>query len=268
MNALEEFIKEKQVVLLLVGLIGSGKSTFAEALQEHVPNFRRCNQDDLGDRRRVESLARLSLSQGLSVCIDRTNFDEAQRATWIKIAREYLGTYVWVIVFDTPYEVCIERLRVRTNHPTIKTPTEALSVLSRFQSQYYPPAPHEGHTRILNLRTPDQSPAYTRAHVLAILQRVRDAPSIDPATASRHEPSTRGRGYRGLSRGRGYRDSWSGAGGYRDSARGYGARGYNTRESSPYSRPGRSDAGSWRQGGSYSQRRDDDRDRRYRRTDA
>ncbi len=29
----------------------------------------------------------------------------SQRAYWINIAREFPGTSVWVIVFDTPYEV-------------------------------------------------------------------------------------------------------------------------------------------------------------------
>jgi len=53
------------------------QSTFAQALEEHYPQFRRCNQDDLGDRRSVEQLARRSLSEGKSVCIDRTNFNAA-----------------------------------------------------------------------------------------------------------------------------------------------------------------------------------------------
>lgn len=85
-----------QVVLILCGLVGSGKvcytwnylvdaalnvftlqSTFATQLQEHFPKFQRCNQDELGDRRQVERLARDSLERGLSVCIDRTNFDAA-----------------------------------------------------------------------------------------------------------------------------------------------------------------------------------------------
>jgi hypothetical protein len=88
----------EQVVLILVGLIGSGKvgifnswthrpvssneilivrqSTFAQALEKHLPGqFRRCNQDDLGNRIRVENLARRTLREGLSACIDRTNFN-------------------------------------------------------------------------------------------------------------------------------------------------------------------------------------------------
>ena len=132
------------VVLVLVGLIASGKvrrcanrkaryadvhhqSTFAQALEHHFPEYRRCNQDDLGNRRLVENLARQSLRKGMSVCVDRTNFNaqwvdypsrshgsisialnntyHRQRSHWINIAREFPGTPVWVIVFDAPYEV-------------------------------------------------------------------------------------------------------------------------------------------------------------------
>ena len=71
-------------------------------------------------------MARDALNHGLSVCIDRQNFDarcvlrpalsqlwphsahltpHRQRATWIDIAGEFPGTVVHVIVFDTPYEV-------------------------------------------------------------------------------------------------------------------------------------------------------------------
>ena len=84
-----EYFTTHQVVLVLVGLIGSGKvplstrhayisyillqSTLADALN---PTFVRCNQDDLGDRRAVERAVRESLRLGRSVCIDRANFDQ------------------------------------------------------------------------------------------------------------------------------------------------------------------------------------------------
>ncbi|KAJ7918753.1 P-loop containing nucleoside triphosphate hydrolase protein [Mycena leptocephala] len=168
----------KQVVLILVGLIGSGKSTFAQALQEHFPEFRRCNQDDLGDRRQVEHLARLSLQEGSSVCIDRTNFDASQRAHWIKIAREFPGTLVWVLVFDTPKDVCASRLRTRTEHPTIKNPEDALSILDRFSSQYRAPSADEGYNRILYLQPSEQEVVYSHSSLATILHRIRDAPSV------------------------------------------------------------------------------------------
>ncbi|KAF6753046.1 hypothetical protein DFP72DRAFT_849428 [Ephemerocybe angulata] len=175
---------EGPIVLILCGLIASGKSRgrlnpcgngrarSRRGLQAHFPRFRRCNQDDLGDRRQVEYLARQSLAQGHSVCIDRTNFNASQRFYWIKIAREFPGTPVWVIVFDTPYEVCAARLQHRTGHPTITSPELGLSVLSRFASDFEPPQAHEGYDRILYLKPSDHpEPEYRLADISAILQR-------------------------------------------------------------------------------------------------
>ncbi|KAF5373333.1 hypothetical protein D9615_007444 [Tricholomella constricta] len=190
MSTLSEPWLECQVVLILCGLVASGKTTFAEQLQHHFPKFHRCNQDDLGDRRQVEHLARNSLARGLSVCIDRTNFNAAQRSYWIEIAREFPGTSVWVIVFDTPYEgsdqrrvglgkICAARLRTRTSHPTIKNAEQGLYVLSRFAADFEQPAPHEGYDRIISLKPIDHtSSVYSRSDIAAILRRVHDSTPV------------------------------------------------------------------------------------------
>ncbi|KAI0705127.1 P-loop containing nucleoside triphosphate hydrolase protein [Cytidiella melzeri] len=173
-----------QIVLILVGLVGSGKSTFAQALQEHYPHFQRCNQDELGDRRAVENLARRSLQEGLSVCIDRTNFDAKQRATWISMARERPGSEAWVLVFATPFQLCEERLFIRRNHPTITSPEQALDVLRRFRSQYQIPQQHEGYDRKMNLEIVDQHVNYTSDDIRAILQRLQVSPKIAQSVRS------------------------------------------------------------------------------------
>ncbi|KAI8971271.1 AAA domain-containing protein [Trametes punicea] len=172
----------EQIVLILVGLIGSGKSTFAQALERYYPKFCRCSQDDLGDRRSVEGLARRSLREGLSVVIDRTNFDESQRATWINIAREFPPAQPWVIVFDIPYEICAARIAERTGHPTITSPELGLQVLQRFRSQYRSPSPNEGYTRILHLGPSDcPDKGYSEADVREIMLRLRDSPAVVPS---------------------------------------------------------------------------------------
>ncbi|KAG2011399.1 hypothetical protein CC2G_011522 [Coprinopsis cinerea AmutBmut pab1-1] len=207
------------VVLILCGLIACGKSTFASSLQTHFPQFQRCNQDELGDRRSVENLARQSLKQGLSVCIDRTNFNASQRFHWIKIAREFPGTMIWVIVFDTPYEVCVARLHERTNHPTITSIELGLSVLSRFAADFEPPESHEGYDRILYLKPEDHPSAlYTRSELAGILERVRDSKPVvaaPPAAAMSSfggAPPSRGEyGYGGYGGG-GYRGYEGGKG--------------------------------------------------------
>ncbi|KAI0654876.1 AAA domain-containing protein [Cubamyces menziesii] len=202
----------EQVVLILVGLIGSGKSTFAQALERYDPAFCRCSQDDLGDRRSVEALARRSLRDGLSACIDRTNFDESQRATWINIAHEFPGVQPWVIVFDTPYETCAARVVARTGHPTITSPEQGMQVLQRFQSQYRPPAPYEGYTRILSLGPSDCSDSgYTEADVRGIMRRLRESPEVVPIAPPPFQ--SRGRYGRGGFSDRGFRGHWRGRGG-------------------------------------------------------
>ncbi|KAG6817529.1 hypothetical protein H0H87_007497 [Tephrocybe sp. NHM501043] len=168
-----------QVVLILCGLVGSGKSTFATQLQQHYPQFHRCNQDDLGDRRQVERLARDCLARGLSVCIDRTNFDSAQRSYWIQIAHEFPGTSIWVIVFDTPYEVCAARLRTRTSHPTIKDAEQGLYVLSRFAADFEYPVAREGFDRIISLKPEDTPLVYSSSDIASILHKVHVSPGAN-----------------------------------------------------------------------------------------
>ncbi|KAH7890728.1 AAA domain-containing protein, partial [Phlebopus sp. FC_14] len=163
----------EQTMLILVGLIASGKSTFAEALERYFPRFRRCNQDSLGSRQQVENLARQSLQAGLSACIDRTNVNARQRSYWTAIAHEFPGTSISVIVFDTPYQACASRLQRRTSHPTIKNVQEGMAVLAKFASDLRLPMPYEGYDHILYIRPSDHlRPEYSRDDISSILQRL------------------------------------------------------------------------------------------------
>ncbi|KLO17961.1 hypothetical protein SCHPADRAFT_140534 [Schizopora paradoxa] len=216
-------------VLVLVGLIGSGKSTFAKELERHMPQFRRCNQDDLGNRRAVEKLARESLHDGLSVCIDRTNVDETQRAHWINIARELPGTQVWCLV-------C-------TDHPTIKNPEQARIILHRFANDLRPPAFDEGFDRILRIKPADHpSLSYSQDDISTILLKIY--------TSSPPPPSHQGRAF--SSRNQTNLDNFLGGdgrfrGGQRGStfrARGYRGRGYG-QEFRPRGTPWASTSGSY-----------------------
>jgi predicted kinase len=206
-----------RTMLILVGLIASGKSTFAQALERHYPQFRRCNQDELGTRQRVESLAHRTLREGLSPCIDRCNFDVIQRSHWINIARQFPGTSISVIVFDTPYQVCSARLQERSSHPTIKDPQQGQSILARFASDLQFPQPNEGYDHILYLKPSDHPrPEYTSEDIGLILQRLQSSTYFKrgniqpPMQASSVSTSStfiqnRGRGYGARHGGRGHR---------------------------------------------------------------
>ncbi|KAF9221362.1 hypothetical protein BS17DRAFT_737649 [Gyrodon lividus] len=209
----------EQTVLILVGLIASGKSTFAEALENHFPRFRRCNQDNLGTRQRVEDLAYHTLREGGSPCIDRTNFNVLQRSYWITIAHAFPGTSISVIVFDTSYHVCASRLQQRTSHPTIKNIQHGMSVLRKFASDFQLPSSDEIYDHIMYIRPSDHPrPEYTRDEVLSILERLKAStrdtdtgntqPRVQSDSSSRgtYSRSNRTRGHRG---GYGYRNAQS-----------------------------------------------------------
>ncbi|KAG8835099.1 hypothetical protein FRC17_005220 [Serendipita sp. 399] len=91
-------LPKKQLLIILVGLIGSGKSTFSKAIESYFPQqFKRCNQDELRTRKKVEKVVIQSLSSGLSVIVDRTNIDQNQRRIWIDIGRQFARVDVWVV---------------------------------------------------------------------------------------------------------------------------------------------------------------------------
>lgn len=70
----------RQLLVVLVGMPGSGKSTFAEELiSQHPECWRRISQDVLGSRQRCIQRAKAALREGHHVLIDRCNFDESQR---------------------------------------------------------------------------------------------------------------------------------------------------------------------------------------------
>ncbi|CEH12182.1 POLYNUCLEOTIDE KINASE-3'-PHOSPHATASE [Ceraceosorus bombacis] len=114
-------------LLVLCGVVGSGKSSFAQSLCSlQRPRYIRASQDVLGDRRSVISLVSQHLSQRSNVVVDRTNADASQRAYWLDLGQQY-GAKTDIIVFDTPFSTCQARLRARKDHETLKSPAQALN---------------------------------------------------------------------------------------------------------------------------------------------
>lgn len=186
-------------VLVLVGMIGSGKSTFAAAVADTL-GWIRCNQDELGQRYKVVAAAERALASGRSIVIDRTNLDASQRAHWIDVARAFHAAHphthvdVSVIELYVPHEVAHARLAHRTNHPTLRTPEDAHryaaadSVLGMCKRAYQPPratAP-EGFDRMLVVRGDelDLSNAQRAATVHSVIHALYESPALPPADES------------------------------------------------------------------------------------
>jgi len=134
--------KYQQFMLMLSGVPGSGKSTFAESLVAGKPwMYVRVNQDTLGNRRECEHLTRSILKDGKCPIIDRCNFDPSQRKHFLDIAKSFHNIPVDCIVFQYGMDLCIRRCQSRRNHETI-TPQIAVEVVQRMVQQFSPPLPN------------------------------------------------------------------------------------------------------------------------------
>ncbi|PWN41248.1 P-loop containing nucleoside triphosphate hydrolase protein [Ceraceosorus guamensis] len=154
--ALPAAIDDRPHLLVLCGVVGSGKSSFAQSLCSlQRPRYIRASQDVLGDRQSVISLVSQNLAQRRNVVVDRTNADASQRAYWLDLGQQY-GAETDIIVFDTPFSTCQARLRARKDHETLKSPAQALNVLRLFTKQWRMPTMEEGFEHLLVLHAREE----------------------------------------------------------------------------------------------------------------
>jgi len=143
--------KNAQRLILLVGIPGSGKSTFARQLVGK--GWERCNQDELGTRRQVEQVVSNHLRDRKNVIVDRCNFDIAQRHTWVKIASQFGVNWITCIILRTDPEVCKQRVSVREGHQTFPMGEQGFAIIDKFKDLWVEPHLAEGFCEVLEIRS-------------------------------------------------------------------------------------------------------------------
>lgn len=151
-------VTPKRYMILLVGIPGSGKSTFAKNVVALNPSVKIFSQDAhaipqkrIGGKSEMmfalkKELNSRSLVSNMSIIIDRCNFNKSQRSEFIDIAKSQ-RLQIIVVEFVISEEVCrekmVKRLGEYPEHPTIKTVQNINSALEVISGGFEKPAQSE-----------------------------------------------------------------------------------------------------------------------------
>lgn len=141
-------MQQGQVVIVLVGMIASGKTQWA---RQHYYNFFRVDGDTLKTLPKIVAGLKAALDRGQNVLVDATNVTIERRKDILDECRRRM-IKVYAVVFKIPLTICMQR---RTNREAAKLaggeavahiPDVAFYTLNK---KYVEPGPAEGFEAIV-----------------------------------------------------------------------------------------------------------------------
>ena len=139
-------------LLVLCGLPGSGKSTFAAMLG--ASGWQVINQDSLGSRTKCLEMADQALRTGKKIVIDRCNTTMHQRRHWLTMrsSRQLQKAQRAVIWLDVDVGECCQRVMHRFGHKTLPAKQSSKRVVMSFAKDFEPPSEFEGFGKIFHVK--------------------------------------------------------------------------------------------------------------------
>lgn len=138
------------MIIVLVGMPGSGKTTWRKHIMEIDPNISYVSQDEFKNREKCIDKANELLTAKKDVIIDRCNIDKGQRSYWLDLAKKY-EVKVECVYFDINPEICLDRINRRVNHETITSDMsldKKRSIINKFVKSKEEPTLEEGFSII------------------------------------------------------------------------------------------------------------------------
>lgn len=175
------------LLVVLVGVPGSGKSTFARTLIGALSSARqwvRISQDELGSRQRCIQAADNAVRQGNHILVDRCNFDAMQRAHWLGLrAPTPAGGSPFsrrlAVLLPVPPHEALQRVLSRGTHEggvdsQSMTTGKIASIIARMHTDLCLPDLSEGFDEVLRVHAKGSSQA-------SVLERIRSLATGDAA---------------------------------------------------------------------------------------
>ncbi len=170
--------------IVLCGLPGSGKSTFATKLQETAPDrFQIISQDESGSRSAFISSLSTAVKSRARVIVDKCHPTGANRREVLAIAFD--PSDALCVYFSYPAALCTIRADGRTSHPTIRQGS-AERIVHRFAKEFVQPSRDEGFACIATVTSFDA--ANTLLHKLGGHSRPDVPPEAHQVVAVSAQP--------------------------------------------------------------------------------
>lgn len=134
-------------LIVLVGLPGSGKTSFSQALVARDSSWRTVSGDEDGGKSAVLGAASVFRPRD-KLIIDQCNPSIASRKELLALAQHSLHPIV--VCFSASPELCQQRAQLRPNHPSL-SPGAVKAAIKQFSSQLVPPSLDEGYSAVVTI---------------------------------------------------------------------------------------------------------------------